>query len=317
MRRVTTGRWAIELWQQARDHPNHTGPPCPSCRNSMVEVAAPTSQLDVCLGCQLVWFDTDEYERAPVVPERGARTLPEDALEAIARQQAALIAAEYKIRFGQTMSVADALPLVPGLAGLPVEAEPRGLAHWPWVTWALTLVIAVLGIWSLAEPESARRFATIATDIDRRAGASLVTALFVHATVFQLVTNVYFLLIFGDNVEDFLGPLMFGVLLFIGGLVGNALHAVLAADVSTPLMGASGAISAIVVFYACKFPNVQLRYMRLGGWFTMPALSALLFWILTKALSASPLFGRAEPSVWPYVGGAVMGFAFWFFLREG
>ena len=312
LRRATEGRWAGELWQQALAASSRGERLCPSCRTAMVDV----TDVEICKGCQLVWFDAADFEAAPFLPERGARTLPEEALEKIARTQAALIAADYKVRFGQTMALADALPLVPGVMGLPIEEEVRGLHRYPWVTWALTIVVALVGFWSVAEPDSARRFALVATDVDRSSGATLVAALFVHATVFQLVTNAYFLLLFGDNVEDFLGPLMFMVLFVTGGLIGNVLHVVLAADSATPLLGASGAISAIVVFYACKFPNVQLRVTRLVRWHSIPALSGLLFWLLTKAVSTTPVLGRAEPSLWPYVGGAAVGLAFWFFLRD-
>lgn len=273
--------------------------------------------LEVCKACQLVWFDPPDYEAAPFLPERGTRTLPEDQLERMARTQAAAIAAEYELRFGKTMTLADALPLVPGVMGLPIEEEARGLHRYPWVTWGLTILMTLLGVWSLVQPGSAARFALIAADIDRLGGVTFLTALVVHSTFFQLVTNLYFLLLFGDNVEDFLGPVLFSALLVSGGLIGNSLHVIFSAGDTSPMMGASGAVSAIVVFYACKFPNVRLRVIRLVRWHSIPAISGLLFWLLSKLASAQDfLGGRAEPSAWPYVGGAALGLLFWFFLRN-
>ena len=312
LRRATEGRWAVEVWQHARGVSTRSDRLCPSCRKAMVTVV----DLEVCKACQLVWFDPPDYEAAPFLPERGARTLPEDALERIARAQAGAIAAEYELRFGQTMTLADALPLVPVVMGLPIEEEARGLHRYPWVTWALTVLVALLGIWSLVQPESAERFALVATDIDRLGGVTFFTALFVHSTIFQLVTNLYFLLLFGDNVEDFLGPLLFSALLLSGGLIGNSMHAIFDGGDPSPMMGASGAVSAIVVFYGCKFPNVHLRVIRLVRWHSIPAISGLLFWLLTKAVSTTPFLGRAEPSLWPYLGGAALGLMFWLFLRN-
>lgn len=264
----------------------------------------------------MVWFDAGQYERAPLIAERGARTLPQEALEKIARGQATVIAAEYKIRYGRDMTIAEALPLVPGLTGLPLEEERHLLSRWPWVTWATALTLTILGLWSLLRPETAEGLGLVATDIDRLAGGTLVTALLVHATLFQLVTNVYFLMIFGDNVEDFLGPVTFAGLLLAGGFVGNGLHAMLAPDNAATLMGASGSISAVTVFYAARFPSARLRYVRLMRWHTMPASAGLLLWFVSKLASTQTFLGRAEPSVWPYVGGAVTGFIFWFAMRD-
>ena len=236
------------------------------CRGVMLEGTADGITLDVCQSCHMVWFDAGEYESAPLLPERGARTLPEEALEKIARAQAAAIAAEYKIRFGGGMTVAEALPLVPGIAGLPLEGEQRGLSRWPLVTWALAAFLTALGLWSLGDAGAVEGFGLTATDVDHLGGATLVTALVVHAGWFQLVTNVYFLLIFGDNVEDLLGPATFGLLLFTGGVAGNVLHAIFDASEATALVGASGVVSAIVVFYACASRTLaSASYVSSGG----------------------------------------------------
>lgn len=282
----------------------------------MLETSARGLTVDLCRACHLVWFDRGEYDKAPIIPERGARTLPQEALETMARGLASVIAAEYKTRYGRDMTIAEALPLVPGLTGLPLEEEQRALSRWPWVTWACAVLVTVLGAWALLRPDDAEALGLIATDIDRIGGATLVTALVVHATAFQLVSNVYFLMVFGDNVEDFLGPATFGLLLVTGGLAGNSLHALFDASDPAVLMGASGSISAATVFYALRFPDARLRYIRLARWHVMPASAGLLFWLLTKLASTHPLFGRAEPSVWPYVGGAVVGLLFWFLLRD-
>lgn len=316
LRRTADTRWATELWADARAGAATEVKACPSCRAGMIVGTSRELSLDVCKSCHLVWFDPGEYERAPVTPERGVRTLPSDVIESLARGRAAVVAAEYKIRYGREMTVAEALPLVPGLAGLPLEEESRGLSRWPLVTWGVAVLLTALGVWSLLRPDRAGSLGLIATDIDRSGGATLISATFVHATFFQLATNVYFLLVFGDNVEDFLGPATFWLLLFTGGVVGNVAHAVFASDSAATLMGASGAISAIAVFYALMFPSARLRVVRLLKWHTVPASAGLLFWLLAKLASTQPLFGRAEPSMWPYVGGALIGLIFWAVMRE-
>ena len=314
LRRTTDKHWVNDLWLGASE--GRSGASCPSCRRPMARSSAGGLDLEVCKGCQVVWFDPGEADRAPTLPQRGARTLPQDALERIAHHQASAIAAEYNQRYGKQMTVDEALPLVPGLVGLPLEAEQRALQRHPVATWVVAAILVGLGLWSLASPDAASRFGLLATNIDRLGGATFLTALFVHATLFQFATNAYFLMFFGDNVEDYLGPATFLLLLLTGGLAGNVLHALLASDSSSVLMGASGSISAVVVFYAFRFPSAQLRFVRLARWHTMPASAGLLFWFLTKLVSTQGLFGRAEPSVWPYVGGAAAGLVFWVVLRK-
>lgn len=282
----------------------------------MTAASAANIAVEICRSCQVFWFDEAEHAKAPIRPVRGTRTLPQDALERIGRQQAILISKEYNSRYGGHMSVADALPLVPGVAGLPLEAEARGLTRYPWATWAIGAILTGLGLWALGYPDDASGYGLIATDIDRLGGATFVTALFVHSTLFQLATNVYFLLIFGDNVEDFLGPAVFLLLLLTGGLIGNALHALFDADNPAVLMSGSGAVSAVTLFYALRFPTARLRYIRLLRWHTMPASAGLLFWFIAKLFSTQSFLGRAEPSTWPYVGGALAGLVFWLTFRE-
>lgn len=282
----------------------------------MVPGRAGDVELELCRSCLLVWFDRGEYEKAPLVAEPGRRTLPQPALESLARYEARRIAADYQRRYGKEMPLDQALALVPGALALPLEADEKLLTRDPWTTILLAAVLAILGIFGLFNQDVAARYALDATEIDRLNGATLITAFFFHETIFQLATNVYFLLIFGDNVEDFLGPVSFGLLISAGALVGNAAHALFASNVPSPLMGASGGISAVVVFYALRFPQARLRYMRLTRWMTMPASAAVVLWILTKVLSTQGVVGRAEPSAWPYVGGALVGVCFWLALGD-
>ena len=274
------------------------------------------TRIELCRRCQIAWFASADYQTVPVVVERRLQRLPQEALERMGRVEAERIAIDYNRRFARQISPAEALPLVPALAGLPLEDDQRSLTRNPWVTWGVALVLFGIGFWSLLDSDSARRFGVVATQIDRMSGATLVTAMFVGATAFQLATNLYFLVVFGDNVEDQLGPATFALLLFVGGLSGNVLHALLGAGTTEVLLGSSGAVSAVIVFYTCLFPQRQLRYIRLTRWHTMPAIAGLLFWLLTKLLSTQTFFGRAEPSVWPYIGGVVTGVAFWWFLRD-
>ena len=316
LRRTADRGWVNGLWSSVVSAPTGTEARCPSCRRGMVGADASGLAVDVCRSCQMVWFDPGEADRAPLLPVRGTRTLPQEALERIARTEAQAIAAEYNRRYAEQMTVDEALPLVPGFAGLPLEAEQRKLDRYPIATWIVVAILFATGLWSLAAPEAADRYGLVATEIDRLGGATFLTAILVHSSAFQLGTNLYFLLIFGDNVEDRLGPATFLLLLVTGGLVGNGMHAILDAGQAETLMGAGGAVSAVTIFYAFSYPTAELRYLRLAQWHTMPASAGLLLWFLTKLVSTHEIFGRTEPSIWPYVGGAAVGLVFWMLLRD-
>ena len=80
-----------------------------------------------------------------------------------------------------------------------------------------------------------------------------VTANFVHGDLMHLVGNMFFLLLFGDNVEDAFGPLPFLALYFLGGLVGDVWFVSANASLAIPSVGASGCIAAIAGAYGLLF----------------------------------------------------------------
>jgi membrane associated rhomboid family serine protease len=124
--------------------------------------------------------------------------------------------------------------------------------------------------------------------------------------------------VFGDNVEEVLGRFNFALLLFVAGALGAATHGVLG-DSHVPLVGASGALSGVIVFYAMKFPDAKLRYFRLwsGRWITMPASLALGLWVFSQLFASSSLIGgRSDLSLLAHLGGATVGFGFWWLWRN-
>ncbi len=143
---------------------------------------------------------------------------------------------------------------------------------------------------------------------------------FLHGGVVHLLGNIYFLLLFGDNVEEFVGPLRFLLLIAASAFCADVLHIALDPHSDVPLVGASGGISGVIVFYALQFPNARLglRFGPLyyGGWFTVSAYGALLFWVALQALGAlQEMNGFSNVSSLGHLGGAAAGYAFWVAFR--
>jgi len=118
---------------------------------------------------------------------------------------------------------------------------------------------------------------------ERHGGLTFLTSFLLHSGVFHLLGNVYFLLVFGNNVEDWLGKWRFLLLLLCATLIGDVVHVFGNADSTTPCIGASGGISGVVAFYALKFPRVRLGFlMRLYLWFrwiSVPAYAMFFIWM--------------------------------------
>lgn len=155
--------------------------------------------------------------------------------------------------------------------------------HTPYATWTLV----ALNVVAFA--------AMLLSDMDRGAwidaygltpahpGASqFLTGNFVHAGWLHLICNMVFLLIFGDNVEDVLGPLAFLGLYFLGGLAGDTVFVIANPDMAIPSVGASGCIATIAGAYGAMFWNraidVDLCWEGFGFEVALPAIVVMVFW---------------------------------------
>jgi membrane associated rhomboid family serine protease len=152
----------------------------------------------------------------------------------------------------------------------------------------------------------------------------LLTWMFMHSSWMHLVGNVWFLWLFGANVEDAMTRLRFVVFYVLCGLAA-ALAQVMATPSSTaPLVGASGAISGVMGAYLVLFPRVRIFTIVPYG-FTMrsvplPAWVMLAFWVGLQLLAGAATArggSTGGTAVWAHIGGFAGGLAFvWLFRRQ-
>lgn len=148
--------------------------------------------------------------------------------------------------------------------------------------------------------------------------ASLFTTMFLHGGWLHLIFNMWFLWLFGNNVEDRLGHVIFGLFYLLGGLLASACHWAYDPQSTTPVIGASGAVSAVLGAYVVTWPHARVKTLIFLIFFItiieLPALWVLGFWFVTQLVEAVgllPLFMRggaklAEPASvawWAHVGG--------------
>jgi membrane associated rhomboid family serine protease len=140
--------------------------------------------------------------------------------------------------------------------------EQEANRHVPWVTWTLVAANVVAFVAMLLSPLSTQEWwgAYGLTPSDPH-WYQYITGNFVHADPMHLIGNMIFLVVFGDNVEDILGPLGFALLYFLGGLGGDLTFVASNPDFTIPSAGASGCIATIAGAYAVMFFNraVELK----------------------------------------------------------
>ena len=111
-----------------------------------------------------------------------------------------------------------------------------------------------------------------------------VTSMFLHGGWFHLIGNMWFMWIFGNNVEDSMGHSRFVFFYLICGLAAAALQVILSPDSPVPMVGASGAIGGVMGAYVVLYPKVQVHMLIvLGFYFTrvaVPAIYMLGYWFL-------------------------------------
>jgi len=146
----------------------------------------------------------------------------------------------------------------------------------------------------------------------------LVSSMFLHSSWLHLIGNMWFLYIFGDNVEDRLGHARYLVFYLLAGVAAGLTQVYSMADSVVPMIGASGAIAGVAGAYFLFFPTARvLTLVPILFFFQIveiPAVLFLLLWFVMQVLSGLATVsvqGRAVGGVawWAHVGGFLVGMA--------
>ncbi len=150
----------------------------------------------------------------------------------------------------------------------------------------------------------------------------VVSSLFVHADPLHIGFNMLFLWIFGNNVEDRLGRPVFLVFYLAGGVVATAAQVLAAPDSPIPLIGASGAIAAVLGAYVVLYPGARVLSLVYFGLFfqllQVPAVALLGLWFLVQvvgAIQTSGSVGGGGVALFAHIGGFVLGLVVGLILR--
>ena len=155
---------------------------------------------------------------------------------------------------------------------------------------------------------------------------TLLTSMFMHGGLLHIGSNMLFLFIFGDNVEDNFGSLKYLIFYLLCGFAADFTQIILGGgDSVIPNLGASGAIAGVLGAYLVLFPQARIRALipifGFGMFGSVPAFIMIGFWILTQIIS---VFAAQEQSVgggggvafWAHIGGFFTGLLLSFLFRS-
>lgn len=126
--------------------------------------------------------------------------------------------------------------------------------------------------------------------------STLITSAFLHADIFHIGFNMLFLWIFGDNIEDKLGHILYLIFYLTSAVVSAAIYSLLNVNSSTPVIGASGAVSAVLGAYAILYSRYRVTvfywfYIRIG------VASIAAGWLIAIWFALQILYGLFEAEI--------------------
>src|SRR5882762_4354926 len=213
--------------------------------------------------------------------------------------------------------------MIPVRDSIPIRTVPV-------VTRTLILFNALVFLFELAlPPEALERFVYLfgvvparlthpdwaaAAGLPGGAYLSLLTHQFLHGGWFHIISNMWALWIFGDNVEDAMGRFRFAVFYLLCGVLAGLTHIFIQPDLTVPSIGASGAIAGVLGAYLVLSPTarvvVLLPIIFLPFFFEVPAILYLAIWFLTQLYSGTIALAIPEQAggiaFWSHVGGFVV-----------
>jgi membrane associated rhomboid family serine protease len=213
---------------------------------------------------------------------------------------------------------------------LPLRDANRS-STWPLVTFGLIVLNALAFFYELGQGDRLDQFLldyglvpVKVVYFGRIAGLDLLgdvavpalASIFLHGGWLHLLGNMWFLWIFGDNVEDCLGHFRFALFYLLAGLAGGAAQVFASPQSGVPIIGASGAIAGVLGAYMIRFPRA--RILTLVPIFVfiqfveLPAFVVLLFWFALQFFNgtlaiASQMGGGV--AWWAHIGGFAAGMA--------
>ena len=197
------------------------------------------------------------------------------------------------------------------------DDNPRILV--PYVTYAIISINVLIFVFQLnmgmvssaAEREFIYRFGFIPANFSI---ITVFTSMFLHGGISHIMGNMWFLWVFGDNVEGVLGHVKFAVFYIICGLAATMSQLLVDPSSTIPMVGASGAIAGVLGMYMIRFPHARVHVFAFiiifFTTFRIPAMFVLGFWFfnqLTNGLGSLGFDTTGGVAWFAHIGGFISG----------
>jgi membrane associated rhomboid family serine protease len=143
----------------------------------------------------------------------------------------------------------------------------------------------------------------------------IFTSMFLHGSWLHIIANMWALWIFGDNIEDYLGPFRYLLFYLVTGILANGAQTLFNPDSAVPTIGASGAIAGVMGAYFLLYPSARVLTFLFVFFTWLPAWIVLGYWFLVQFVSgaATSISSAGQDSggvaFWAHVGGFLAGVA--------
>ncbi|MCH8341268.1 MAG: rhomboid family intramembrane serine protease [Chloroflexi bacterium] len=263
-----------------------------------VEYGEDSVEVDLCPQCRGIWLDADE-----------GVTLRDIVMDAGQDETTGLSVKD--VRSGPVGYIFQLISQFPLEVWNPIHHRPRATIALIGVMVGVLMIQFAGGFGSFTD-----QFSLVPSQIlSGRSLWTLLSSIFLHAGILHLVGNAYFLYVFGDNVEDFLGGRVYLTLFFASGLAGGVLQVATQGDPQISIIGASGAVAGVMAAYLVIFPRVKIYQMFRIIRFRIRVAWFLLFWIGWNIVGA--IIGGGDVAWMAHIGGFLGGalFAYPFRVR--
>ncbi len=219
---------------------------------------------------------------------------------------------------------------------LPIGDSDSPNRRFPIVNWLLIIVNVLVFLYELTLPEQGLQqffmtwgavpshilnaLAHPGTGGSMQALSTLITSQFIHGGWLHIIGNMLFLYVFGDDIEDVLGPVLYLLFYLVCGIVAGlaqtfVLSRMLGAE-NEPGIGASGAIAGVLGAYLVLYPSRRITVLNPNGAGGMgsgsiPALAMIGFWFIEQLFvgvtSLTPGAAASNVGYWAHIGGFIAG----------
>lgn len=306
--KVIKGNLVINLWNSAHRANTDKTTYCPKCIkplnnfNYPSDTADPHVEVDVCKPCRVIWLDAGE-----------AKALKQtNKPQAVQQPKVSTPAKNTSSHFTRTKPPGGLKTLVT-LMGFPIEAVADEHKAPPTLTWLLLTMSIVASVMAFGDKAlfGMLEYSTLKPFSQQILNSFSV--FFVHGGWFHLIGNMYFLWVFGDNVEADLGKVKYLLLVVLATMVGTFAFAFFDKS-GLPLVGASGGISGLLGYYLLRFPKRKFVVSYFLNWFYMSSLAFGALYLAKDVLGL--VFGSGSNVAHiSHLSGVFIGVLFYFWQK--